>query len=51
MRKSPTQELLDHVEELIEAMDGMDCSDHPMVPTLCELVKQDVERVRALEAQ
>lgn len=45
--KDAVQELIDHVEELLDSMDGMDVADYPMVGVLCDLVQQDVARVRA----
>lgn len=41
------QDLIDHAEELLDAMDGMDVADYPMVGVLCDLVQQDCAALRA----
>lgn len=46
--RNPLTELLGHLDELFEVMDGMDCADYPMVPVLIELVQQDMAGVRRL---
>ena len=42
MRRTCIQDLIAHVEELLDAMDGMDCADYPMVPIVLELIQQDL---------
>jgi hypothetical protein len=32
------------VDELLEAMDGMDCADYPGVPVAAALLRQDTDR-------
>ena len=46
-RRTPVEELVAHVEELLELMDGMDVADYPMLPVVVALIQQDLERVKS----